>query len=214
MSESPLGKPAEIYRPFTADEVEVLEGFVGSVRAMAEMSFFEQVPKTATVTFDEHGLRSEMEEPDREAVLAAVTIFRQVYNHKEAYSFKKAMELLKRSVYDRNSDLRDEALEQLKGHLASEKKALREGVGVGFTFEGPEGESEDVDTRKLIDVYFHGLFFHAGTKKSDLAKKLDEMPPFPRYTLYSVMLVLRNVYWAAANAAEQPLKTPELLPTG
>jgi hypothetical protein len=44
-----------------------------------------------------------------------------------------------------------------------------------------------------------------------LARRLDDLQPWPRYTLYSVMLVLRNVYWNAANAVDRVLATPELL---
>jgi hypothetical protein len=52
---------------------------------------------------------------------------------------------------------------------------------------------------------------HSGNPKSELAMTLDELQPWPRYTLYTVILRGRNVYWSAANVADRVLRVPELL---
>ncbi len=151
-----------------------------------------------------------MDEPDDEAVRAAVTQFRQIYAHDEPHSFRKAMNLLKRSAHEHDGKQRTEAIALFEGHIEAERQALRAGIGVGIVFEHPEGQ-QSIDPRAIIDAYFHGLYLHSGNPKSELAHRLDELQPFARYTLYSVMLVLRNVYWNAANAVDRVLAASELL---
>jgi hypothetical protein len=160
------------------------------------MTFFKQVPKEATLTFDEEGMTAEMDEPDDEALRAAITQFRQIYAHNEPHSFQKTMQLLKRSVNEQGSALRDQALQDLNGWLDLERKTLREGIGIGIAFERTEGTAE-IDPRTLIDAYFHGLYLHSGNPKSELVRDLEGTRPMARMTLYSVMLQLRNVYWGA-----------------
>ena len=63
----------------------------------------------------------------------------------------------------------------------------------------------------LACAYFHGKYLHSGNPKSELARQLDELQPFPQMTLYSVMLKLRNVYWVAANVVDRILAAPDLL---
>jgi hypothetical protein len=89
MPEPLLARPTEIYRPFAPEELAVLRGFSDGVRRLAAMSFFEKVPTTASMTFDTEGLRSTMEEPDDEAVTAAIARFRNLYNSSEPHSFSK-----------------------------------------------------------------------------------------------------------------------------
>ena len=173
------------------------------------MSLFEQVPHSMSMTFEHGALRWEMQEPDDEAVRAAITQFRQLYSHNEPHSFRRAINTLKRSVHERGGPLRDAALRDLDGHLASERSALG-AVGIGIVFEH-EDNREEVNARTILDAYFHGHYLHSGNEKTDLARRLDELQPVPRYTLYSTMLLLRNVYWNAANAAEQVLGVPALL---
>ena len=84
---------------------------------------------------------------------------------------------------------------------------------MGIVFDGGDRQ-KSIAPAEIIDAYFHGFYLHSGNEKSKLARQLDELQPFPRYTLYSVMLVLRNVYWNAANAAERVVREPALLDGG
>jgi hypothetical protein len=176
------------------------------------MRFFEQVPRKASITFDERGLRSEMDEPDDEAVRAAITQFRQIYDHDEPNSFHKAMNLLKRSAHEHDGAQRDEVIALLDGHLDAGQVAMGAGVGIGIVFEHPEGQQQ-MDSRRIINAYFHGHYLHSGNPKTELARRLDDLQPLPRYTLYNVMLLLRNVYSNAANAVDRVLEAPEILDT-
>jgi hypothetical protein len=98
----------------------------------------------------------------------------------------------------------------LDRHLQVARDAVNWGIGVGIVFESPDAD-QDIGPREIIDAYFHGYYLHSGNDKSDLAKRLDDLEPWPRFTLYTVMLRLHNVYWAAANAAERPLDVPALI---
>jgi hypothetical protein len=210
MSGSVLDDPESIYRPFSREESAVLRAFVADVRRLGAMRFFTEVPQTATQRFGEEGMASEMDEPDDEAVRAAITQFRQIYNPHEPHSFKKAIDVLKASANDRDGPHRDEAITLLKGHQDAARKAVQMGIGLGIAFERPDGV-EDVGPREIIDAYFHGHYLHSGNSKSELARRLDALQPWPRYTLYTVMGRLRNVYWQAANAADRVLSHPSLL---
>jgi len=159
------------------------------------------------------GWESEMEEPDDEALRAAITQFRHLYDHKEPHGFQKAMKLLKQSAHECGGPERDAAIELLDGHLEAERKAIKKASVMGIVFERPSG-SDPVDPRRIIDAYFHGYYLHSGNKKSALAKELDRLQPWPRYTLYNAMHFASGVYWNAANAAERVLDAPELLDSG
>src|SRR5256885_8595613 len=50
-------------------------------QAIREHAVFDQVPKTASMTFDVQGLRSEMAEPDEQDLRAATTQFRRSEEH-------------------------------------------------------------------------------------------------------------------------------------
>ncbi len=204
-----LERPADIYRPFEPGETRLLRSYVEDVRRLGDMRFFEQVPHSAAMTFGEGVLAAHMEEPDDQDLRAAITQFRQIYSPNEPHSFQRAIKTLKRSVHEHGSPDRAEALAALNGHLASEREAHK-AVGLGIVFE--EGDQQrPIDTRTIIDAYFHGHYLHSGNPKSELARRLDDLQPWPRYTLYSTMLLLRNVYWNAANAVERVLRVPSLL---
>ena len=210
MTSSVLDEPESIYRPFTPKEARVLRGFVDDVRHLGGMRFFKEVPQSAAQFFGAEGMTGMMEEPDDEAVRAAITRFRQIYNHIEPHSFDRAMKVLKRSVHDLGGPDTEAAFALLDGHLEAAREAVKRGVGMGIEFETPEGQ-ESISNREIIDAYFHGHYLHSGNKKSELAKRLDALQPWPKYTLYTIMLRLHNVYWQAANAAERPLSHPSLL---
>jgi hypothetical protein len=210
MASSILDEPESIYRPFTPEEVEVLRGFVEDVRRLGAMRFFKEVPQSAAQFFGAQGMKGMMEEPADEAVRAAITQFRQIYNHKEPHSFDRAMKVLKRSAHDLGGPETKAALAVLDAHLKAAREGVKMGAGIGIEFETPKGQ-EAVSNREILDAYFHGHYLHSGNKKSELAKRLDALQPWPKYTLYTVMLRLHNVYWAAANSAERPLTHPRLV---
>ncbi len=188
----------------------MLRGFVENVRRLGGMRFFDEVPTTATQRMKPDGWESEMNEPDDEALRAAITQFRHIYNHNEPHSFQKAMKLLKRGAHELGGPDRDAAIDQLDGHLEAECNAIRRASVMGIVFERPSG-SETIDTRAIIDAYFHGYYLHSGNEKSALAKDLDQLQPWPRYTMYNAIHFSSGVYWNAANAAQRVLDVPELL---
>ena len=209
ISKDILDDPAAVFRPFAASETEVLRDFSTGTRRLADMSFFGQVPKKAVFGWDvERGETREMDEPSDEAVRAAITQFRQLYSPREPHSLNRVLNLLGRSIHERDGDRRDEALALIDLHRSNAREVMRPTIGI--TFERPSG-SEEISTEKIIDAYVHGHYLHSGNDKSKLARELDDLQPFPRFTLYSVMLGLRNVYWVAANGVDRVLATPALL---
>jgi hypothetical protein len=208
MPESPpLERPAEIYRPFTDEEREVLSTFVANVRHLAKMRFFEQVPNSASVTHDARGARADMAEPDDEAVRAAVTAFRQIYTESEPTSAAATLNLLKRSVRARSGPNRDEALAAIRELRDWLQELLNCGIGLGIVFDNGTRQRQ-IDPRTILDTYFHGHYLHSGNEKSQLARLLDGLEPWARYTLYSVMWKLTQAYYVIANGAELALQTP------
>ena len=152
-------------------------------------------------------MRAEMAEPDDEAVRAAVTLFRQLYSPSEPSSFNA---VLKRSAHEHGGARRDETIAALDEHISSARDAVNAGIGVGIVFERGD-EQQPIGPREIIDAYVHGHYLHARNDKSDLARRLDGLQPWARYTLYTVMLALRNVYWVAANVVDRVLAEPALL---
>jgi hypothetical protein len=199
MEESrPLERPAEIYRPFTDPEREVLSEFVENVRNLGKMSFFEQVPS---------GTRSEMEEPNDEAVRAAITAFRQIYTKTEPTSAAVALNILERSIRARKGAQQAHARAAIKELRHWLTEIVDRGIGLGIVFERPGG-SDPVPPLKILDTYFHGRYLHSRNAKSKLARELDQLGPWSRYTLFSVMWKLTQAYWVIANVAELALQVP------
>lgn len=202
--------PLEIYRPFTEAETAILRDFVANARLLRGMRLFQQTPKRASVNWDvDTGFKNEMDEPEDEAVRAALTVFRQLYKPSEAHSFNRVINLLKRSVDQHGGPRRQEALDFFAYYPAEQKRRMG-AVGIGIVFEGPDGQ-RPIDTEMTIEAYMHGHYLHGTNEKSELAKQLDEMQPFPRFTLYTTMHYLAGLYWMAANVIDRILDAPQLL---
>jgi hypothetical protein len=212
MNATPLAKPREVYRPFTPSESELLRGYVASVRRLGRMRFFDELPNTASQHWGDEGVRGEMQEPDDEAVQAAVGAFRPIYKRNEPQSAAAILNLLKRSIRARDGAKRQEALAAIASFAEWEQHELKAGIGLGIRFEYPTRE-EQVDPAKILDAYFHGQYLHNANDKSDLARRLDDLDPWPRYTLYTVMGRLTRVYWVIANVVELIFEEPGLLDT-
>jgi hypothetical protein len=210
MRSTPLASAKEVYRPFTAAESDLLRGFVASVRRLGRMRFFEQLPKTATQHWDDEGMRGEMKEPDDEAVQAPISAFRPIYKGSEPQSAAAILNLLKRSVRAHDGAKREDALAAIADLGEWRKSALNAGIGLGIRFEYPTRQ-ERVDPATILDAYFHGQYLHSANDKSKLVRRLDDLDPWPRYTLYTVMGRLMRVYWVIANVVELILKEPSLL---
>lgn len=118
--------------------------------------------------------------------------------------------MLKRSAHDRNSPLRAAVLGDLDALGQAEKNAIDAGIGIGIVFDHGSHQ-EKVNVRAIIDAYFHGKYVHRGNSKTDLARRLDDLGPWGRLTLYTVMLQVRNVYVMAGSAAARVLGVSHLL---
>jgi hypothetical protein len=204
-SSGPLDRPAEIYAPFSADDRETLTAYVANVRDLGAMRFFDQVPKTASITYDETGARAEMAAPDEQDLRAAITAFRQIYVKDEPTSAARALNILKRSIRARGGPGREEALAAISGLRAALSEITQRGIGLGIVIERPD-QSDRITPWKILDTYFHGRYIHSDTRKARLARELDQLDPWARYTLYSVMWRLTRAYWVIANVAELALQ--------
>ncbi|MGH2878796.1 MAG: hypothetical protein ACRDK4_04215 [Solirubrobacteraceae bacterium] len=184
-----------VYRPFTNAESRALRGFVQDARRLGSMRFFKEVPTRASLTFDNEsglGLIGTMQEPEDEALRAAITQFRQLYDHNEPRSFNKTISLLKRSAHEHSGNRRDEAINALDEFIEASHQAMA-GIGMAIVFENPEsGEQRRMTAEKIIDAYLHGKYLHSGNDKSKVADDLDGIPVMSRLTFYSVMLNLSS----------------------
>lgn len=200
-----LGRPDEIYGPFSEQESKQLRQFVADVRRLAQMKFQAQIPTTAKIRWTaESGMSMDMSHPDDDDTAAAVARFRQIYNPNEPTSFKAAFDLLKQNVHGRDGEFTADALDALKDHETAARVVLKQGIGFGIVLD--DGSKQQViDARRIIDAYFHGEYLHAGNDKADLVAVLDGIGPIARLTLYSTMGRLTDVYFKAANVVEQAL---------
>ncbi len=197
-----LDHPGDIYQPFTDAERKALSEYVENVRRLGKMRFFDQVPKKASITYqDDGGTNVDMNEPDDEAIRAAVTAFRQVYNSNEPISASFTLNSLKRSVRAHGGPHQAEALRRLKELREWVGEILDRGIGLGIVFDNGKTEQR-ISPRVLLDTYFHGRYLHSGNDKAELAERLDALNPWARYTLYSVIWKLTRAYWVIANVAE------------
>ncbi|HEX3804789.1 MAG TPA: hypothetical protein VHV75_18335 [Solirubrobacteraceae bacterium] len=204
----PLERPADIYGPFTAAERTTLMTFVADVRRLGKMRFFDQVPRSASLNWGAEGPQATMDEPDDEAVRAVVSAFRQIYASDEPTSAARTLSILKRSVRARSGADQADALEAIRDLKMWLNEILDYGIGMGISFD--DGQHQDrVDAKRILDTYFHGKYLHSGNAKAALARRLDNLEPWPRYTLYRVMWKLARAYWIIANVAEFALLTPE-----
>ena len=201
-----------VYRPFTTVESHLLRRFHDGARRLGGMKFFEEVPAKVTISFDRDvGLDSQMAEPDDEALRAALTQFRQLYKPNEPHSFHQAIALLKRSVHEKDGPRRDEAIAALD-EFNEAKRVAMSGAGAEIVFkDATTGEQRKMTSERIIEAYLHGQYLHSGNAKCDIARDLDNIPGLSRFTFYTVMLALRNLYWCAANAVDRVLAVPALL---
>src|SRR4051794_15421130 len=108
---SPLERPQDVYRPFTRQESLTLRNFVANARELGRMRFFSQVPDGFTIAGE---VPFEMNEPDTEAVRAAVSLLRQLYTASEPTSAAVVLNVLKASAHERAAAERDDAIRELK----------------------------------------------------------------------------------------------------
>jgi hypothetical protein len=127
-----LDRSADIYRPFTDEEREILSACVANVRDLGKMRFYDQIPLNASFTWDGKGAHADMAEPDPQDLRAAVAAFRQIYTHTEPTSAVRVLNIVKRSIRERNALGRDEALAALKELREWPGEILDRGIGLGI----------------------------------------------------------------------------------
>lgn len=174
------------------------------------MRFFKQVPTNASIKWDENGLRGEMEEPDDESIRAAVTAFRQIYNPQEPTSVKRVMDVLSQSAHEHNGPRRDETIMAVRELRKCTRDAVSRGIGMGIVFDSGTSQ-RSVDPAAIVDAYFHGRYLHSGNELADEVRRLDDIGPWARFTLYHVMFESTRSYCVVANIVDRILEVPELL---
>jgi hypothetical protein len=212
-AEEILWRPREIYRPFTADEVEILRTFSTNVHELRTYSFFQQVPSQFQMVGTRIGqpIESRMRDPPREATRAAVSLFRHLYGQNEDANFTKVMKILKRSVHERDSEHREAALAILDLIYRGQQVLLDEGAGIGMYYAAG-GKRSRLTTEDVLATYLHGVWVHSDSDKSRRAAALDRAPPFAPFTFYTAIAKLTLLYIDAAVIADVALAEPSLLP--
>lgn len=216
MDESPedaiLDRPLEIYRRFTVLEVEMLRTFSRNVHELRSYSFFEQVPSQMTFASGaDRVVTTDMREPPREATRAAAALFRQIYWHRDEASFTKTMKRLKRNVHERDSEHRSVAMRVLDDVLDGQKALLDYGAGIAM-FHNGKGERRRLTTELVLSIYLNGVWLHGGNDSARKAAALDNAPPFARFTFYSAIFMLTNLYITGAAIVDRALAEADLLP--
>lgn len=212
-AEEILWRPLEIYRPFTAEEVEILRTFSTNVHELRTYSFFQQLPsELRMIAARGEPVESRMRDPPREATRAAVSLFRHLYGQNEHANFTKVMKILKRSVNDRDSEHRDRALVLLDSIYRGQKVLLDEGAGIAM-YSAAEGRRTRLTTETVLATYLHGVWLHSDSDKRRRAAALDNAPPIARFTFYTGIAKLTLLYMDAAMIVDAALAEPTLLPT-
>lgn len=210
-AEEILWRPLDIYRPFTAEEVENLRTFSTNVHELRTYSFFQQIPSQLQITGTIIGqpIESRMRDPPREATRAAVTLFRQVYGQNERANFVKIMKILKRSVSDRASEHRAQALAVLDEIYDGQRVLLERGAGIAMYYAAGDRRSR-LTTETVLATYLHGVWLHSDEDKSRRAAAFDRAPPIARFTFYSAIATLTLLYIDAAVIVDAALSESDL----
>ena len=206
---TPLDNPADIFRRFTVEEARHLRNFSEGARRLERMRFFAEVPTQASQSYTDGGIVADMNEPDDEALRAALTELRQLYAQGEPHNLPSVLDILKRSAFERDAPAKDEALEALEWLKKNGKNAVKHGIGLALVVETPT-DTHHATPSAILDAYFNGHYFHKDEAKASLAARLDDIAPWGRYTFYSVLYSLRVVYSAAADVIEQALREHSL----
>jgi len=203
---SPLERPQDIYRPFTTQETQTLRNFVANARELGRMRFFTQVPHQFTIAGK---VPFAMDEPDTEAVFAATSLLRQLYNPREPTSAAVLLKILKRSAHEHAAAERDDAIRELRSLGAWTRDAVAKGVGIGIIFDHGTHQTT-IKPAEILNAYFHGRYLHSGNDLSELVAQLDDVG-LGRFTFYQVMKELAKAYWVIANGVERILAVPALV---
>lgn len=214
-AEDILWRPQEIYRPFTAAEAEILRTFSTNAHELSGYSFFQQVPSQFQLVGTTIGqpVESRMRDPPREATRAAASLFRHLYGQNEDANFTRVMKILKRSVNDRASEHRDQAMAILDEIHGGQRVLLERGAGIAMYYSAGDRRSR-LTTETVLATYLHGVWLHSDSDKGRRAAALDRAPPIARFTFYSAIVALTLLYMDAATIADAALAEPSLLPAG
>lgn len=110
--ESPLEEPAEVYSPFSPEDVKRLRTYAEDVETLVSLSFFKG-PRLS-VTIAEPGVGDTLEGPSDEATRAVAGLFRSLYNDHERTSYISILKLLGQHAHEQESPRRSQAIEELR----------------------------------------------------------------------------------------------------
>jgi hypothetical protein len=159
MAEYVLANAAEIYLPFTSDELARLWRYVKRVDSLLSLRFFRSPGESVRLFSRDNGVfTTGTDSFDRETLMALAGSFRILHNPHEGISFMAVMKLLA-SHLKRDCARYQEALEELRDLRKGRAEILaRSTIQMIIQHRRADGSIvEDVLTReRLIDLWLHG----------------------------------------------------------
>jgi hypothetical protein len=201
--------------PVTEPELKELRRFVSQVERLARCTYFQPRDEILKMSgeADKPGMEMEHTTAPEDAVLAAVTIFRQIHTGHWRGSASRAVNILKQSAHVRDTEDGRKLIALLKHH----KKRLGElgradgGFQLVHKTVNPEtGTVTETPLRfgEIIDILFNGDYLHWD---EDKAAVIEVWPHgILQSQLTGALLDFRNQYWVLANCVKRCLDEPAL----
>jgi hypothetical protein len=209
MEEHDLPDWPEALSAVTEPELKELRRFVSQVERLARCSFFQPRDETLKMSGEQGKPEMEMQHTTapEEALLAVVTIFRQIHTGHWRGSAGRAISILKQSAYARDSDDGRKLIALLKYHQKRHREIAKADGGFQLTHQTPD-ETKILRFGDIIDILFNGDYLHWDEGKAAI---IEVWPPgILQFQLTGALMDFRNSYWVLANCVKRCLQEPAL----
>jgi hypothetical protein len=178
--------------PVTADEIRELRRFVSQVEKLVRCSLFNEHQDTLKISYEQGKPGLELvHSTEQEPVMAAATIFRQLYTPNEHGSASHASNILKKSAHERGGVEADKLVALMKRHEAGLREINRANGGFAINYNGT-----DLHFEQIIDLLVNAEVMH---NDADKAAAFAQLEGFVWFQFVGALVNFRSRYWLMRN---------------
>ena len=192
--------------PVAAQEVRELRRFVSQVEKLARCSLFKANQDTLKISYEEGKPGVEMvHSADQEPVMAAATVFRQLYTPNDHGSASRASNIIKKSAHERGGVEADKLTALMKHHEEGLRAIDKANGGFAINYDGT-----DLNFKQIIDLLVNAEVMH---NDADKAAAFAHLEGFVWFQFVGALVAFRDRYALMRNCVAACLAEPALSAT-
>jgi hypothetical protein len=189
--------------PVTAEEVRELRRFVSQVEKLAGCSLFKANEDTLKISYEQGKPGVELvHSTEQELVMAAATIFRQLYTPNEHGSASRASNIIKKSAHERGGVEADKLIALMKHHEEGLRAIDKANGGFAISYDGA-----DLPFKQIIDLLVNAEVMH---NDADKARAFAHLEGFVWFQFVGALVAFRDRYALIRNCVAACLAEPAL----